>query len=322
MMRILVTGASGFIGSAVIRELIENGHETIGLVRSQEAAERLTSIGTIAIRGSVEDTALLRKAADKADTVIHTAFFHKFSHAGLSTRLRIALGGAPRQASTRFMAAAIRMEQRAIETFGAALSAKQGALVIAMPTMTLTAGRLAREEDDGDPYSVGGGRLASEKALLIQTEKGIRASIVRLPPIVYGEGDQGGLLPSLIKIARSKKKSVFIEKGANRWPSVHRLDAARLFRLAVEQGTPGSRFHAIADEGIPFADIAEWIGLESGLPIQSIKADQAADHFGWLSSFAAADNPVSSTLTSERLGWKAKHPGLLDEIKKGYYFGK
>ncbi|WP_172199674.1 SDR family oxidoreductase [Saccharibacillus qingshengii] len=321
-MRVVVTGASGFIGSAIVEELIGHGHEVIGLVRSRQAAEHLNAIGAAAIRGSVEDTKLLRMAADGADAVVHTAFFHKFSHAGLPARLRIALGGNPRKAAARFMAAAIGADRSAIETFGAALSGRQGALVIAMPTMTLGPGRLGTEDDGGDPESVGGGRVVSEKALLAQAEQGVRASLVRLPPIVYGQGDRGGLLPSLIRIARTRQASAYIDKGTNRWPAVHRLDAARLFRMAVEQGNAGARFHAIAEEGLPFAQIAEAIGQQGNLPVRSIGTDQAAAHFGWLGSFASADNPVSSALTQKRLGWTAAQPGLLDELKRGYYFTK
>lgn len=320
-MRVLVTGASGFIGSAVVRELLGSGHEVVGLVRSREAAQRLEDIGAAAVRGSVERTDVLRQAADGMDAVIHTAFFHKFTHAGLSTRLRIALGGRPRQAPARFMAAAINAERRAIGIFGAALSAKRGALVIAMPTMTLAPGRLATEEDFADPGSVGGGRAASEQALLAQAERGIRASIVRLPPIVYGREDRSGLLPSLIAIAKRTGSAAYIGDGQNRWPSVHRLDAARLFRLAAEQGAAGARYHAIADEGMAFADLAEAIGREVGRPAQSIGANQAAAQFGWLSPFAAADNPVSAELTSSRLGWEPMQRSLTDELKQGYDFG-
>lgn len=319
-MRIFVTGASGFIGSAVVRELVEGGHEVAGLVRSKEAAERLEAGGTRAVRGSIENTELLRREAAQADAVVHTAFYHKFSHAGLPAKLRIMLGGSPGRAAARFMAAAVGTDCRAIQALGAGQSGRSGALVIAIPTMTLTPGRLATEEDAGDPASIGGGRVASEQALLALAGSGVRASLVRLPPIVYGSGDQGGLLPSLIRAARSKGAAAYIGQGINRWPAVHRLDAARLFRLAVEQAPAGSRLHTTGEEGIPFRQIAEAIARQMNLPSKQIGPGEAGAYFGWLGPFAATDNPVSSALTRERYGWNPQERGLLAEIERGDYF--
>ncbi|WP_342548632.1 SDR family oxidoreductase [Paenibacillus sp. FSL P2-0089] len=319
-MRIFVTGASGFIGSAVVRELLEGGHEVAGLVRSKEAAERLEASGTRAVRGSVENTDLLRREAAAADAVIHTAFYHKFSHASLKMKLKIMLGGSPARTPARFMAAAVGTDCRAIQALGAGQSGRSGALVIAIPTMTLTPGRLATEEDAGDASSIGGGRVASEKAVLALAGSGVRASLVRLPPIVYGNGDQGGLLPSLIRAARSKGAAAYIGQGINHWPAVHRLDAARLFRLAIEQAPAGTRLHAAGEEGLPFRQIAEAIAREASVPSKQIQMEEAASYFGWLGPFVSTDNPVSSALTRERFGWNPQERGLLAEIAQGDYF--
>ncbi|OWA34400.1 3-beta hydroxysteroid dehydrogenase [Saccharibacillus sp. O16] len=319
-MRVWVTGASGFIGSAVIHELLENGHEVSGLVRSKEAAARLEARGVKAVRGSIEQTDLLRRQASEADAVIHTAFYHKFSHAGLSSKLRIMLGGSPKRIPARFMETAIETDRRAIQTMGGALSRRNGALTIAMPTMTLTPGRLATEEAEGDVSSVGGGRVASEKALLALAEQGVRASLVRLPPIVHGAGDHGGLLTSLIRIAKSKGSAAYISEGINRWPAVHRLDAARLFRLATEQAEGGTTLHAAAEEGVPFKQIAEAIAQHANLPAKRIEPADAAAYYGWLAPFAAADNPVSSVLTREKMGWSPTELDLMADMAQGDYF--
>lgn len=304
----------------MVRELLEGGHEVAGLVRSKEAAQRLEASGTRAVRGSVENTDLLRREAAEADAVIHTAFYHKFSHASLKMKLKIMLGGSPARTPARFMEAAVETELRAIEAFGASLSGRSGGLVIAMPTMTLTPGRLAAEDDRGDASSIGGGRLASENALLALAGSGVRASLVRLPPIVYGTGDRGGLLPSLIRSARSKGAAAYIGQGANRWPAVHRLDAARLFKLAAEQAPAGTRFHAAGEEGVPFRQIAEAIAQQVNLPAKRIEAAEASSFYGWLGPFVSADNPVSSALTRERFGWNPQERGLLAEIAQGDYF--
>ncbi len=321
-MRVWVTGASGFIGSAVVRELVEHGHDVSGLVRSKEAAERLEALGTRAVRGSIEQRDLLRREAGQANAVVHTAFYHKFSHAGLPSKLRIMLGGSPSRIPARFMETAIETDRRAIQAMGEALSRRNGALTIAMPTMTLTPGILGTEEAEGDVSSVGGGRAVSEKALLALKEQGVRASLVRLSPIVHGTGDKGGLLTSLIRIAKSKGTAAYMGEGANRWPAVHRLDAARLFRLAVEQAAAGSKLHAAAEEGIPFKQIAEAIARHANLPVKRLESAEAAAYFGWLAPFAAADNPVSSALTQERLGWNPTECDLMAEMAQGGYFSE
>ncbi|MFD1888166.1 SDR family oxidoreductase [Paenibacillus wenxiniae] len=318
-MRVLVTGASGFIGSAIIQELIANGHEVRGLVRSSEAATALRRQGVEAIQGSIEHTAILRQAGQQMDGVVHTAFFHSFAHAGWRAKLRIMFGGHFKHAPVRFMKAAVQTDQHVIETMGNLLSSSGGSLVIAMPTMTMTAGRLALEEHAADVQSVGGPRAASEHTALAMAQRGVHASIVRLPPIVYGEGDRGGLLPSLIQSARKAGKSAYIDDGSNRWASIHRLDAARVFRLALEKGNGSSRFHAVADEGIAFRKIAGYIGDSLQLPTESLTTEQGNAHFSWLSSFAATDNPVSADATMKSLNWRPEQPSLQDEWAKGYY---
>lgn len=319
-MRVFVTGANGFIGTAVIQELIQAGHEVTGLVRSTEGARKLTALGAKAQQGTVESVEDLRRGVADADGVIHTAFFHKFSHASLSTRIKIVLGGNPRHAASRFMALATETDRRAIETLGKALSGEERSLVMAFPTMALRAGSLATENDPSDPQSVGGGRIISETTTLALADHGVRSSVIRIAPLVHGIGDKSGLLPTLIGIARKKGVSAYVEDGFNRWPSVHRLDTARLFRLALEQAPAGSIFHAVGEEGIPFRDIAHAIGRYLNVPVSSIKKEQAGAHFGWLGAFVSVDNYVSSKLTQEQLGWNIQHPALLTDMEQGHYF--
>jgi nucleoside-diphosphate-sugar epimerase len=242
-MRVFVTGATGFIGSAIVRELIGHGHDVIGLARSDAAAAALTAAGASPHRGSVENPDSLRRGAEAADAAIHTAFFHQFSHASVATRLRVVLGGSPRRVVPRFLQATLDADRTAITTIGQALGTGRP-FVSTFGTLALPAGRLATEDDEIDPDGIGAPRGASEQAVADLAGGGIRASLVRLPPIVHGDGDHG-FLPQIIGFARKYGVSGYAGDGRNRWPSVHRLDAARLFVLALEDGEPGSRYHGV-----------------------------------------------------------------------------
>lgn len=317
-MRVFVTGANGFIGTAVVQELLQAGHEVTGLARSVEGARRLVALGAKAQQGNIENIEDLRRGAVDADGVIHTAFFHKFSHASLSKRLQIICGGRLRNAGLRFMATAIETDKRAIEAIGKELSGDDRPLVIAFPTMALRSGELVTEQDASDPQSVGGGRIISETTTLALATHGVRSSVVRLPPLVHGAGDTSGLLPTLMRIAHKKGMSAYVEEGSNRWPAVHQLDAAHLFRLALEQAPAGSIFHAVGEEGIPFRQIANAIGHHLNIPVVRITKEQASSHFGWLGAFVPVDNYVSSALTQQQLKWSITHPSLMTDIEQNY----
>lgn len=292
-MRIFVTGATGFIGSAVVQELLAAGHQAVGLARSDQAAAALKSAGADVHRGALDDLDSLQKGAAAADGVIHLAFVHDFLN----------------------FAAAAETDRQAIEAIGAALQGSGKPLVVTSGTMMLPQGRLVTEED----APLVAATRQSESAALALVERGVRSSVVRLAPSVHGPGDHG-FVPELIRIARDKGVSACIGDGSNRWPAVHRLDAARLFRLAVEAAPAGSRLHGIGDEGVPFRDIAGVIGRHLNLPVVSVSREDAAAHFGWLSGFASADNPASSAKTQQLLGWKPVHSALIPDLEEGHYF--
>jgi len=314
-MRVFVTGATGFIGSAVVKELLDAGHEVTGLVRSKQAAEALAAMGVRGHIGSIEDVESLRQGAADAEGAIHTAFFHQIGHMSLPTRLRVMLGGSPGGIVSRFTKAAVETDMRAIETIGNALTGTDRALVVAFPTMALGPGRTATEEDAPDLDSVGAGRAPSEAAALALASIGVRSSVVRLPPMVHDRQKQG-LASRMIEIARKKGVSAYVGDGSNRWAAVPRLDAARLFRLALEHGSAGARYHAVAEGGVPVREIAEVIGRQLKVPVLSKSAPDAARLFSWLAPFIAADNPVSSKLTQERLGWLATQPGIIADLNQ------
>jgi len=306
-MRVFVTGASGWIGSAVVPELIGAGHQVTGLARSDASAAALTAAGAQVHRGTLDDLGSLRNAAAASDGVIHLAFKHDIAFSG------------------DFQGAA-DADRRAVETFGDALAGSGRPLVIASGTLGLAPGRVGTERDGHGPgpavAALGGGpqtRLATAELVLSLASRGVRSSVVRLPPTVHGEGDNG-FMAALAGIARDKGVSGYIGDGSNRWPAVHRLDAAYLFRLAMEKTLAGSTLHAVADEGVPIRDIAEVIGRHLGLPVVAISPEDAAEHFAWLAGFLAIDSPASSTLTRELLGWHPTHPGLIDDLDKGHYF--
>ncbi|MBV9719311.1 MAG: SDR family oxidoreductase [Candidatus Eremiobacteraeota bacterium] len=296
-MRIFVTGATGFIGSATVRELIESGHHVLGLARSQSAADAVSAAGAQIWRGSLDDLESLRRAAAESDGVIHTAFVHDFAN----------------------FPAAAETDKRAIVTLGEALAGTDRPLIVTSGTGLLAPGRVATEECEPDSSLLAAWPRRSEETALEMVSRGVRASVVRLPPTVHGEGDHG-FVPFLIEIARDKGVSAYVDDGLNRWPAVHRLDAAHLFRLAVDNNSTGARYHGVAEEGVQFRDIAELIGRRLNVPVVSKPAHEAADHFGWLARFASADVPASSARTREVLGWRPVQPGLLDDLDHEYYF--
>jgi nucleoside-diphosphate-sugar epimerase len=296
-VRIFLTGATGFIGSAVVTELIEHGHHVVGLARSDQAAAALADVGAHPHRGSLEDLDSLRAGAAAADGVIHTAFIHDFA--------RLQDSG--------------RVDLRAIETLGAALEGSGRPLVITSGTALVAPGRTATEDDTSDPAGAGSHRAPSEHAALALAEHGVRSAVVRFPPSVHGEGDHG-FVPVLIDVARSRGVSAYVGDGSNRWAAAHRLDAARLFRLAVESAPAGSVLHGVGEEGVPTRDIAEVIGRHLDVPVASISPEEAVEHFGWIGRFFAIDVPASSAPTQERLGWSPDHAGLIEDLDAGHYF--
>jgi nucleoside-diphosphate-sugar epimerase len=323
-MRVFVTGATGFIGSAVTEELIRAGHSVTALARSEAAAKALSAKGIQPILGNLNDMESLRSAAAAADGVIHLAFMHSPSQIPFWQRMGVFFGGLPTGIVGRFMKVAAEADRRAIDTFGEALKGSGRPLVTTFGTMGLShlgflAPKPATEEDEPDPLSSGIARAKSEDNVEALASLGVRATMIRLAPSVHGDGDTG-LVPQLIAIARKKGRFAYIGEGQNRWPAVHRRDAARLFRLALEKGVAGARYHGVAEEGIPFRSIAEVIGRQLNIPVDTISAREGAKLFSWFGAFAATDNPSSSKRTREQLGWEPTEPGLLDDLNGAAYF--
>lgn len=294
-MRVFVTGATGFVGSAVVRELLDAGHQVLGLARSDASASALAATGAEVHRGSLEDLDSLRRGVAMADGVIHTAFIHDFSQFEKSCEIeRLALGA-----------------------LGDALAGSDRPLLVTSGTGLLAPGRLATEDDANASTFP---RVVSEKTTEALAARGIHASVLRLPPTVHGKGDHG-FVPILINLARETGVSAYVGEGHNRWPAVHRLDAARLYRLALEKATGGVRYHAVAEEGVPFRDIATTIGRHLNVPVVSKAPEEAAGHFGWFAHFTQIDNHASSAKTRAQLGWKPEQVALIDDLDQGHYFG-
>jgi nucleoside-diphosphate-sugar epimerase len=292
-MRVFITGATGFIGSAIVQELIGAGHQVLGLARSDAAAKALAAAGAQAHRGDLEDLESLRSGAAAADGAIHCAFNHDFSQ----------------------YQANCEADRRAIAALGSALIGSDRPLVVSAGVGAATPGRAATENDACAPSSILP-RSASEEAALALAQQGVRASVMRLPQVHNLE--RQGLITLLIMIAREKRISAYVGDGANRWPAVHLLDVARLYRLALENGSAGARYHGIGEEGVALRQIAEVIGRRLALPVVSISPAEAAEHFGWMASFAGADSLASSALTQERLGWRPVGPGLIADLEHAH----
>ncbi len=292
-MRVFVTGATGFIGSAIVRELQGAGHQVLGMARSEEGVDLLRSMGAEPHRGDVQDLDSLRRGASQADGVIHAAFIHDFS---------------------RFLENC-EIDRRAIEALGDALAGRDARFVVTSGTAVAGLGpdHLVTEEDESAPASAMP-RAASEEAAAAVAARGVSTSILRLAPSVHSP-DRQGLVTMLIARAREAGVSAYVGDGLNRWPAVHRLDAARLFRLALEKGAAWARYHAVDEEGVPLREIAEVIGRRLKVPVVGLSPDEAAQHFGWLAPFAGADCPASSAITRERLGWRPTGPSLIADLE-------
>jgi len=304
-MRIFVTGASGWIGSAVVPELLGAGHEVVGLARSDASAQRLEAAGAIVQRGDVDDPYGLAKAATDSDGVIHLAFQHELAWSGN-------------------FAGAAAADRRAVEAMGAALAGTDRPFVLASGMLGLTPGRVATEDDGLVPSAEvranpAGRRSATALLTLSLRGIGVRSSVLRFPPTVHGEGDHG-FVATLVGIARQRGVAGFVGDGSNRWPGVHRSDAARLTLLAVESAPAGSVLHAVGDEGVPFRQIAALIGRHLGVPTASVRPADAPEHFGHLGHLVALDSPATATVTRELLGWTATGPSLLEDLDSDHYY--
>ncbi|MEV7404448.1 SDR family oxidoreductase [Streptomyces sp. NPDC091267] len=304
-MRVFITGATGWIGSAVVPQLIGAGHEVVGLARSDASAAALVAAGAEVQRGALDDLDGLRKAAAASDGVIHLAFKHDIAFSG------------------DFQGAA-DADRRAIEVFGEALAGSGRPFVIASGTLGIAPGRVATERDGQSaeaavPFEGAQARLANAQLTVSFASRGIRSSVVRLPPTVHGDGDHG-FMAALVGIARDKGVSGYVGDGSQRWPAAARLDAARLICLALEKAPAGSTLHAVADEGVAIRSVAEVIGRHLGLPVVSVDAEDAGEHFGWLGGILALDSPTTSELTRELLGWQPAEQGLLADLDEGHYF--
>lgn len=296
-MRVFVTGATGFIGSAVVKELQAHGHGVLGMARTDEGARALEAAGVEVHRGDVTDPASIVAGAEACDGIAHLAFIHDFS---------------------KFMDN-IATDRRLVETVASALEGTGKPFVATFGTMLLTPGQTVTEDfvPGGQTHHP---RAAIEDVLVQAAGRGVRTGIVRLPPTVHGRGDKG-FVPMLIDIARRAGFSAYVGDGANRWPAVHRTDAAALYRLMLERGEPGTRLHAIAEDGIPYRAIAEAIGTGLGVPVRGLSPEEAQEHFTWMAMFVGADAPASAEATRRAFDWRPTGPDLLTDLREGGYFG-
>jgi nucleoside-diphosphate-sugar epimerase len=307
-MRVFVTGASGWIGRGVVPELTAAGHQVVGLARSESSAQALKAAGVEVRAGSLDDLDVLRDTATSSDGVIHLAFKHDIAFSG-------------------DFAGAAEADRLAIETFGEALAGSGKPFVIASGVLGLAPGRVATERDGlppatGDRPAPATGpeqRMANAQFTLALADRGVRSSIVRLPPTCHGNGDNG-FMPAAIGFARQKGAAAYVGDGANRWPAVHRDDAARLFRLALESAPAGSALHAIGDEGVPIREVAEVFAAHLHIPAVSVTPEQAGDYVGWLGGFWGLDSPASADITRKLLGWEPTRQGLIADLEEGHYF--
>lgn len=295
-MKVFLTGATGFVGTAVVQELLQAGHHVTGLARSEASAEKLKAAGAEFLKGDLQDLDSLRKGAENADAVIHAGFIHDF---------------------TRF-AEMCEVDRVAIDTIGSVLEGSNRPFLVTSGSALVNPGNIATEDimQDADPVWP----RKSEPALHKFTSQGVRTSVIRLSPSVHGEGDHHGFIPILINIARQKGVVAYVGEGQNRWNAVHRLDAARLYRLALENGEAGKNYHAVGEEQVTLKAISEIIGSHLNLPVVSIAPEEAAGHFGWFALMAALDCPASSKITRESLKWEPTHPSLAHDLESGIYF--
>jgi nucleoside-diphosphate-sugar epimerase len=296
-MRVFVTGATGWVGSAVVRELLKNGHKVLGLSRSDSGAQALEAAGAEVQRGDLEDLESLRKGAAWSEGVIHCAFIHDFAAFENSCAV----------------------DRKAIETIGEVLAETNHPFIISSGTAGAVPGTVSTEDSEANPNSPLKVRKLSEALVLSLVSKGVKGMVLRLPPTVHGDGDKG-FVPSIVSVAKAKKVSAYIAEGQNRWPAVHRLDAAHLYRLALEKGQGGKVYHAVHDEGVATKSIAEVIGKHLAIPVKSIPEAEAGPHFGFLGHFYGMDCPASSAKTREQLGWEPKHQSLIADLEEGHYF--
>jgi nucleoside-diphosphate-sugar epimerase len=310
-MRVFVTGASGWVGRGVVPQLTAAGHEVVGLARSDGSAAALRAAGAQVLLGTLDDLDTLRQAAESSDGVIHLAFKHDIAFSG-------------------DFAGATDADRRAIETFGQALAGSDKPFVLAsgiLAVLGLPPGAVATERDGlapqtGDrevPIEGGQGRLANAHYTLALAERGVRSSVVRLPPSTHGNGDNG-FIPTAIGLARQKGAAAYVGDGTNRWPAVHRDDAAVLFRLALEAAPAGSVLHAVGDEGVPIGEVAQIFAAHLDIPAVSVTPEQVGEYVGFLGGFWGFDGPASARITRDLLGWEPTHPGLIADLKEGHYF--